>query len=317
MRAELGLDLSVVICAYTPARWVLLQRAVASVVRQDPPPTELLVVVDNNAELYELARRRWPAATAGPGCATRVVPSEGGAGLSAARNTGTRAASASIVAFLDDDAEAQAGWAQTLVVAYEDPAVVACGGLATAHLTGSRPGWWPAEFDWVVGCSYVGLPTARADVRNVIGANMSMRRSALIALDGFAEGIGRVGALPFGCEETDLCIRLHQRWPSARIVHEPAAGVLHAVPAERLSWRYFRARCFAEGVSKAKVAARVGTRSALSSERSYVARVLPRGVGRGLLDACRGDRGALRRAAAIIAGLTMTSAGYVSGRLAA
>jgi glycosyltransferase involved in cell wall biosynthesis len=308
---------SVVICAYTSARWVVLQRAVDSVVRQDPPAAELLVVVDHNPELYARACQRWPAVAPGTGCAIRVMQNTGRRGLSGARNTGTRMAGASIVAFLDDDAEAQAGWAELLIASYDDAWVLACGGLATALLPGSRPPWWPAEFDWVVGCSYVGLPATRTDVRNVIGANMSVRRTALTALDGFAEGMGRVGALPFGCEETDFCIRLHQRWPSARIVYEPAAEVLHAVHAERLSWRYFRARCFAEGVSKARVAARVGPRSALSSERSYVARVLPRGVARGIRGACRGDRGALRRAAVIVAGLTMTSAGYARGRLAA
>ena len=186
---------------------------------------------------------------------------------------------------------------------------------ATPLLAGARPRWWPLEFDWVVGCSYIGLPVRQADVRNVIGANMSVRRTAMTELGGFAEDMGRVGSLPLGCEETDLCIRLRQRWPSARIVFEPAARVLHLVPAQRLTWRYFRARCFAEGLSKAQVAARVGSERALASERIYTLRVLPRGVARGLGDACRGDLAALGRAAAIIAGLATTSAGYARGRL--
>src|SRR5205085_8257252 len=131
------------------------------------------------------------------------------------------------------------------------------------------------EFDCVVGCSSVGLPAPPAAVRNLIGANMSARRDAVLAVGGFGEGIGRVGTRPTGCEETDLYIRLGQRWPGARVVYGPDARVHHAVPAGRLSWRYFRARCFAEGLSKAQVAGRVGRERALASERAYVLKVLP------------------------------------------
>ena len=34
-----------------------------------------------------------------------------------------------------------------------------------------------AEFDWVVGCSYRGLPETVSVVRNPIGAKMSLRTS--------------------------------------------------------------------------------------------------------------------------------------------
>jgi hypothetical protein len=176
-------------------------------------------------------------------------------------------------------------------------------------LDGDRPAWWSVEFDWIVGCSYTGLPTERADVRNVIGANMSARRDAVVAVGGFPEGIGRIGSRPVGCEETDLYIRLTQHQPGARVVYEPAAVVHHFVPASRLSWRYFRSRCLAEGLSKAQVAARVGSERALASERSYTLKVLPRGVVRGLRD------GAPGRSLAIAAGLALTTFGYATGKV--
>jgi len=218
---------------------------------------------------------------------------------------------------LDDDAEAEKGWLASLLAPYAEPHVAACGGAAVAELVGPRPPWWPVEFDWVVGCSYLGLPTSTAIVRNLIGANMSIRRAMIVELGGFPEGIGRVGSRPVGCEETDLLIRLVQRWPDARILYEPTACVRHTVPPGRLSWRYFRSRCFAEGLSKASVAARVGRERALASERSYVLTVLPAGIARGLLGACRRERGAGLRALAIVAGLAMTTAGFVWGQLAA
>ena len=301
---------SVVICAYTLDRWSDLQRAVESVLAQNPPALEVVVVVDHNTQLLERAGDHFSAPV-------RVVASLGAQGLSGARNTGVVSSTSEIVAFLDDDAAADEGWLASLLAVYSDPQVAACGGAAIASLIEERPAWWPMEFDWVVGCSYIGLPTSTADVRNLIGANMSVRRAMVVELGGFPEGIGRVGSKPMGCEETDLFIRLTRRWPDARIVYEPSATVHHTVPAARLSWRYFRSRCFAEGLSKASVAARVGGDRALSAERSYTRTVLPRGVARGVRGMFRRERGAGRRALAIGAGLGITTTGYLWGKLAA
>lgn len=40
-----------VICAYTGQRWDVTLAAVASVLNQQPPPQELILVVDHNPEL--------------------------------------------------------------------------------------------------------------------------------------------------------------------------------------------------------------------------------------------------------------------------
>ena len=50
----------------------------------------------------------------------------------------------------------------------------------------------PPEFDWVVGCSYVGLPVAAGPVRNLIGTDMSVRRHLMESVGGFREGFGNV-----------------------------------------------------------------------------------------------------------------------------
>jgi len=305
-RAGAAVEASVVICSYTMRRWTDLGRAVESALAQRGPVREVVVIVDHNPELLVRAACHWGGGTAVP---VKVMANVGARGLSGARNSGVAVASAEIVAFLDDDAEADLDWIERLLAVYADPHVVACGGTAVPRITGTRPTWWPAEFDWVIGCSYVGLPVSRSAVRNLIGANMSMRRADIVEAGGFAEGLGRVGTRPTGCEETELCIRLVQRDPTAVVVFEPAARVHHTVPVERLSWRYFRARCFAEGISKAMVAARVGRRCSLASERAYVASVLPRAVLRGL------RRGAGRRALAVVAGLLITVAGYATGRI--
>lgn len=304
-----ALDVCVVVCTYSVERASDLERAVDSVLAQTFPAREVLVVVDHNAELAALVRARWRPP------AVRVVPNLSRRGLAGARNSGIAMATSDVVAFIDDDAQAEPQWLARLMGPFADPRVVACGGAVSPTWEERPPPWWPREFDWVVGCSYVGLPSASGPVRNVIGANMAARRDAAVAAGGFALGIGRVGSHPAGCEETELCIRLLRNRPDARIVYEPAARVRHRVPAQRLSWRYFRSRCFAEGVSKALVAGRVGAQDALAAERSYALRVLPKGFAGGILGACRGEPGSARRALAIAAGLTVTTAGYLRGRL--
>jgi hypothetical protein len=144
---------------------------------------------------------------------------------------------------------------------------------------------------------------------------MSFRREMFAEIGEFTLGIGRVGKVPVGCEETELCIRVHQQWPDAVILYDPDVRVLHTMSNDRRRWRYFRARCYAEGLSKAMVADRVGPTDGLASERTYVARTLPAGVMRGCGDALlRRDAAGLARAGAIVAGLGITATGYARGR---
>jgi GT2 family glycosyltransferase len=303
----LGLaGVSVVICAYTARRWDALVEAVASVAEQLPAPQEVLVVIDHNDELLARAILALPEA--------RVVANDEARGLSGARNTGVRLAGGDIVAFLDDDAAARPGWLQTLTRAFDDPSVIGVGGVALAVWESSAPSWIPSEFLWVVGCSYRGLPATSVEIRNPIGANMAFRRDVFTRVGGFTEGIGRIGRTPLGCEETELSIRARAA-TGGRILQLPDAEVDHRVSPDRACWRYFRRRCWAEGLSKVAVSRCVGSDAALASERSYVARTLPAGVWRGLNDARRGDRAGLARAAAIVAGLAITTAGYARGRL--
>jgi glycosyltransferase involved in cell wall biosynthesis len=143
---------------------------------------------------------------------------------------------------------------------------------------------------------------------------MSFRRAPLVEVGGFSHDLGRVGTLPVGCEETDLSIRVHQRWPQAEILYDPAARVEHVVPAARGKVRYFVDRCRAEGRSKAVLTGMVGSEDGLSSERSYVRRTLPLGVLRGLRDVLRGDTGGFGRATMIVLGLAATTSDYLRVR---
>ena len=300
---------SVVICAYTEKRWVQLQAAVRSALSQRPAPLEVVVVIDHCAVLEDRVEALF-------GSTVRVVPNRFAAGLSGARNTGVAMSSGDVVAFLDDDARAEPGWLSAHARHYDAPDVVGVGGRVLPVWAGGAPRWFPEEFGWVVGCSYTGLPRHSAPVRNPIGANMSFRSRAIEAAGGFSPALGRLGATPLGCEETELSIRVAKVVPGARIMYEPAAVVRHHVDESRGRVSYFTRRCWAEGVSKARVSRLSGPQQALRSERAYVTRTLPTGIGREFATTVSGrDPWPLARAATMLGGLTVTAAGYASGRL--
>ena len=297
---------SVVICCYTADRWDQIVLAVRSALAQGGAQCEIIVVVDHNESLLEKAVQTLSS--------VRVIPNTGERGLSGARNTGVMAASGDVVIFLDDDAIAQPGWGVHLMAAYIDERVLGVGGAAVPLWEVGAPRWWPAEFLWVVGCTFRGQPTSRSEIRNLMGCNMSIRRDVLVAVGGFDSGLGRTADRPLGGEETEMCIRARQLFPDGRFLFEPRAVVQHLVPAGRGTWKYFLARCKAEGISKAWVARRVGSGAALAEEKAYTWRVLPGGALRALFDGARGDLGGLGRAVAITCGLLATAVGFLSAR---
>jgi cellulose synthase/poly-beta-1,6-N-acetylglucosamine synthase-like glycosyltransferase len=245
-----------------------------------------------------------------------VIENHEAQGLSGARNSGIAVAQGDLIAFMDEDASADPTWLESLYGAYDDPSVMGVGGMISPLWLVGQPSWFPDEFNWVVGCTYRGVSDYPAQVRNLIGCNMSLRRDIFLSIGPFRSEIGRIGALPYGCEETELCIRANQRFPDRKFIYLPYARVTHRVPAQRGQFQYFRARCYAEGLSKALVTRLVGGSDGLSSERTYTFQTLPAGIVRGIWDAIRHhDLSGLGRAGAIIAGLAFTTLGYLAGKI--
>ena len=302
-----ALQASVIICAYTQERWEALKAAVASLQRQETTAGEIILVIDYNAELLEMARAQFPSIA--------VLENHGLRGLSGARNTGVEHASKEVVAFMDEDAVAQPDWLTRLLINYQDGDVIGVGGFVEPNWLGERPAWFPDEFTWVVGCSYKGMPEIREQVRNMLGCNMSFRREVFATAGGFLYNLGRGGSqLPMSCEETEFCIRVNRKIPQSQFWYVPEARVRHAVPASRVTWQYFGARCYAEGLSKAMVANLAGAGQGLATEKKYTTRTLPAGMLRGIRDAfLKGDLAGLLRASAITVGLGITVVGYLGG----
>lgn len=298
--------ISVIICTYTHERWSYLVEAVQSVQHQQRPPEEIIVVVDHNPELAAQIRVTFPDLI--------VVENTQMRGANGSRNCGLSVAQGDIIVFFDDDTVAPPEWLTQLLAGYTVPLVVGVGGAIEPRWPDRRPAWFPEEFDWIVGCTYRGVPQSVAPVRNLIACNMSFRRTIFDAVGNFREDIGHVGGLPLGCDETEFCIRVHQQLPSSILLYQPGARVYHQVPVSRTRWRYFCTRAYLLGQSKAFLAQLVGTKDGLSAEQAYTFRTLPTGVVRGVIDTLvRGDISGVRRAFAIIAGLSCTMAGYLKG----
>ena len=320
-------DATVVILAYSLARWELDCAAVESALGQTLAPAEIMLCVDDNADrpqLLERFRERWPQR---PGevptvrivesrsDAERSTPTVGragwrfrahygfrGTGISSGRTTCLALAQTEFLVFLDDDAVADPDWLARLLAPFEDPSVVAVGGAPLPVYAKPRPRWFPAEFDWVFGCAYEGLPKRTASVLRLIGANMAMRCEQLRA-------IGGVGSM----EDMEICHRLLQRSPGSKLIYEPRAIVRHRVHEDRLAWGYFWRRCFWANRDKVAIMYGLGDAGNLKADRSFIARSLSIGVARGLRDFVTGDVGGLQRALSIIAGIGVSAVGYLTG----
>lgn len=309
---------SVVVSTYDEKRWDELEACLRSLDEQTAPPLEVLVIVDHNPQLLERVASSFPEVAA--------VANQRARGLAGARNTGIDNARGELIAFIDDDARAEPGWLEQLAGCVADSATVGAGGALIPRWESPEPSWFPPEFLWVVGCSYTGLPEKLAPVRNPIGANMAVRADVLREIGGFREGDGEDapreirsrgvvragGNIP---DDTDLAIRVSQRHPDAVWLYEPRARVHHTVTPERASFGYFVRRCYEEGVGKAGLSAHVGSRDGLSSERRYLAVAIPRGIAAGAIGRLRGERGGLARAAAILAGMACSAAGFLAATL--
>jgi GT2 family glycosyltransferase len=311
--------IAIVVCAYTVDRWDDLVSGIGEARRQlagSGHPGDVVLVVDHSPELYARAQDFFV------GDDLRILENIRKRGLSGARNSGVTGVDADVYVFLDDDAVPEPGWLAGLIAPFDDPSVIITGGAAIPRWPAAgRPSMLPAadgdrgEFDWVIGCTYAGQPRTLSPVRNVMGCSMAMRTEVFATAGLFGEDLGRVGTVPYGCEETELCIRASAA-SGSKVLFEPASLVRHRVTPQRTTWSYLWHRCYAEGISKAAVVARTTRQAGLSTETTYTMHVLPRGVARELGSVPRRGIKGLEGACAIVTGLVVTLVGYVVGRIA-
>lgn len=304
MRRSAGnvVDVTVVVSCYTERRLDNIRAALRSLRAQTLTPRSVVVAVDNNPRLAALLAAEFDWIT--------VAENHGPRGASATRNRGVDAVATPFTAFLDDDETANADWLYKLTEPFVNPSVIGTGGRYIPSWQRDKPEWFPDEFAWVVGGSYLGLPTQVARVRNVWSGNMAVRTEAFRDVKGFRTDFGKRGAIPQP-EDTDLCIRMTLA-SGGHWMYVPDAIILHDVPADRASLGFFLRRCYAEGAGKAAMGRYLANTVATGNEHDYVRTILRASLQRLLL----GRRTANRQGLVMLGGLTSAGAGYARGLLA-
>lgn len=215
---------TVIVC--TRNRPDSLEKCLASLARQDPPPDEVLVVDNDPAnERTRKTVQKYPGFTWLP---------EPGPGLSRARNMGIRHAKGEIIAWTDDDTFAHRNWIGAIRTVFANPTIsgmtglVLTGALETSaqvrferDFGGFQRGFRRFTLDWQFfeEMKDRGVPTWLAGA----GANMAFRREVLEQLGPFDE---RLGAGAAGCsEDSEYWYRMLAAGLS--IQYEPAAVVSH------------------------------------------------------------------------------------------
>ena len=211
-----------------------------------------------------------------------------------------------VLAFLDDDAAAEPSWLEYLLAPYRCSRTIAVGGAPLPKFETTRPAWFPANFDWVFGCAYEGLPRELAPLRHLIGANMSVRREVF-------EEIGGFHSIDF--DDLDLCMRIAAQRPQQSLLYEPRAVVHHYVPAQRVAWKYFWRRCFFVNREKVEAFAAMGDAANLRSERAFVRRAVTTQLATDIRSVKNGEWIGISRSGAMVIGTMMAAAGHVVGRV--
>jgi glycosyltransferase involved in cell wall biosynthesis len=217
-------SISVVLC--TRGRPTHLARCLASLDALDDGCHEVIVIDNHDVPTVPVA--------GGPPKA-RVVH-EPRRGLDVARNRGLAEARSDVVAYIDDDCEADPGWLDALRVALADPRVDGVTGrVRPASLAGPPQRWFEAQFSFDRGT--VGRRFTPWDRRPWYplwpggigtGCNMAFRRAALEGIGGFDE-ILDMGTTIGGGGDLDVFARLLD-----------AGSVMEYTPAA-LVWHHHRA----------------------------------------------------------------------------
>jgi glycosyltransferase involved in cell wall biosynthesis len=263
--------MSCIICTYR--RPELLAGALKSVIQQNLPAHEFeIIVVDNNSgDETPTVVERLARLSAAP-VHYLFEPKQG---LSYARNAGVAQASSEIVAFLDDDAEADPGWLSALLEIYDTvPDTLAVGGKILPIWEVERPAWIGDDrlrslslIDWGDESRPLKWP------ERIIGANCSFRKQTFRDVGLFATDLGRRGEEMLGNEDTEIQERIHEL--NKLVFYHPDAIVYHRVPPERLTKEYFYGRSFGNSRSRALLMARQSQYQQIWKEAVLAAIKLP------------------------------------------
>ncbi len=196
--------ISVIICTYNGS--ATLRPCLDSLQKLRYPHFEILVIDDGSSQDIASITADFPQ--------VRLIR-QTHAGLSAARNLGANEAHGDILAYTDDDCQADEDWLTHLATGFDRPEWVACGGPNIPPTPRNN-----------VECIVAAAPGAPAHVmlndaeaEHLPGCNLAIRKDALKAIDGFRSHYRVAG------DDVDICWRLREHGGRLRFL--PGAMVWH------------------------------------------------------------------------------------------
>jgi glycosyltransferase involved in cell wall biosynthesis len=174
-------------------------------------------------------------------------------GLSVARNTGAREAKGAILAYLDDDAEASAGWLAELVAVFAAHERVAIAGGKVTLIwppNAQPPHWLSADLSSGLGAYDLGdeLIYIQEPSLTPRGLNYAVRKQFLLDVGGFDTHLGRVGKNLLSNEEQQLTRLALAR--GCQVAYVPSALAAHNVAPARMKPGWFLSRSWWQGISE-------------------------------------------------------------------
>lgn len=204
---------------------------------------EVIVVNDDSSDNTAEIVRRFKT--------VRLVNHRTNEGVSAARNSGLKAARGKWLAFIDDDCVADKRWLSLLLRELQKPQVIGAGGLIKPHSTRhvlqrylfsagyGRPATLAEGLATNIFArllSYVRSQFAHAfgevvasEVFEVYGANSAFHTQSLRLIGGFDAQLQ-------SSEDSDICRRLHEWSPYGSIRFNPDAVVYHRYTGSLISY---------------------------------------------------------------------------------
>ena len=214
---------SVSVCICTRNRASSLEKTIDAVLKSKIPshrPVELIIIDNDSDDSTKDVVAKFKN-TAFP---MRYIV-EKRLGLSAARNCAVAASASDVLMFTDDDVIVPSDWIEGVSSMFEDPAVHAVQGRIHLHDDLKKPWMEDMHLQFLAVFDY---PNATS----LTGANMSVRRSSLMAIGGFDEAYGPGTQRAFG-DDTVIGFRMAKVYGEIAIYK--GAPVIHCPNTSRLS----------------------------------------------------------------------------------
>jgi len=211
------LTIAAIVPSFRRGRYLI--ETIKHLYRQTRPPNEIIVVDQTPIEEYTLDQRQWLREECDAGRIRWVHQKE--PAVSRARNRAIQETQCEVLLYLDDDIIPDRTLVGRHLCHYTDQSVSGVTGLVV-HSAEERlvpvPGDFSARSPEVQAYTYQAFESPLHGVAFMYGGNFSVRRAALLAVQGWDEHILNYG-------DRDLGLRLAKA--GIRIDYDPAARIIH------------------------------------------------------------------------------------------